>query len=129
MNAAVHHRMTREWARDAGFDERSSEIIGAACLKLDEARISKPWCHFALLGAFPVGWLFFRAALASNNLVLLGFSLHCLQDGVGHGWIPPWRHVPELDDWRRLDPVRQAHLELKTRRCLASYAKRTAQGV
>jgi hypothetical protein len=89
MGPEVHWRLTRHWAREAGFSEQDAEVIAKADLAFDarfpaRASLKNITRHFA-----PTAWLWsahhLRNAIALRDLEQLGFALHCAQDAVSHG--------------------------------------------
>ncbi len=109
MGPHVHHKLTRAWAMEEGFSEREAELIARADIGFDRrypARASfvNITRHFA-----PTAWLwsarYLALAMDWGDLMMLGYALHCAQDGVAHGRIGT-RHIvqamglrPDPDVW------------------------------
>ena len=111
MGTYVHRALTKKWALQAGFSAETAEQISLACYKFDGLLWSKLWCHFAILGAWPAGKVFLFVARRRHSAKLLGYAVHCAQDSIGHGWVLPWNHTPDLDDWNAAGAAKQQKIE------------------
>jgi hypothetical protein len=89
MGPEVHLRRTHAWALDEGFTPAEAEMIARFDLGYDSrypARrsVKNITRHFA-----PMAWLwsryYLRRAVATNDLMMLGYALHTAQDAVSHG--------------------------------------------
>jgi hypothetical protein len=112
MGPYVHRDLTIKWAGEAGFSPEDAEIISRANLEIDKKRLAKPWIHFPLFGAFLFSRLLARRARRRRDLILLAYALHAVQDGYSHGWILPFRHTPELDEWSHAAPDTQERIKI-----------------
>lgn len=120
MGPYVHRDLTIKWAIEAGFTPKEAKRIGRANIDLDRKRWVKPWVHFRLFGASLIGRILARIARRRRDFVLLGYGLHAVQDALGHGWILPFMHKSELDDWSKASPatqerIKQASLDILNR--------------
>jgi hypothetical protein len=89
MGPQVHLTLTRAWAIEEGFSGPEADLIARADIGFDtrypaRASLLNITRHFA-----PTAWLWSARylALAANwgDLMMLGYALHCAQDGVAHG--------------------------------------------
>lgn len=133
----VHFRFTMQWAIDEGMDPAEAEAVGTA-----DARVDQLWPghtkwarHFnptAQLVMAPLEW---RRALAAARagdragaLAHLGYHLHSLQDGVGHG-ILGLNHLAfdahikrrDPDDWSGMPESYHRRIEAGTRRAVRRF--------
>jgi hypothetical protein len=136
----VHLRLTARWAQDEGFSSDEAERIGLEDLGVD-ARWpgrSKPWRHFNPTATLLFAPLYLNRALKlartgdpatrPEALDWLGRSLHCKQDGIGHGrfglshirWDLGWlkRHP---DVWSTMPPEMRERMERETRERLRRF--------
>lgn len=99
MGPQVHLTLTRAWAREEGFSEEEAELIARADIAFDtrypvRASFVNMTRHFA-----PAAWLwsarYLTRAASWGDLMLLGYALHCAQDGVAHGRLGT-RHLSAL---------------------------------
>jgi hypothetical protein len=106
MGPKVHMTLTRRWAIEEGFSEREAELIARADIGFDRrypVRVSlvNITRHFA-----PTAWVwsarYLKRAARWGDLMLLGYALHCAQDGVAHGRFGS-RHLSALV-FRRTSP-------------------------
>jgi hypothetical protein len=121
MGPYVHRDLTIKWALAAGFSPEDADIIAHANMAIDKRRLAKPWVHFRLFGALPVGRLMARRARRRRDLVLLAYALHTVQDGYGHGWILPFQHRSSLDEWSHATPITQDRIKRASEDLLAGY--------
>lgn len=117
----MHRDLTVKWAIKAGFTPEEAERIGRACLDFDKKKWVKPWVHFRLFGAGLIGRILARIARQRRDLVLLGYGLHAVQDAFGHGWILPFQHKPELDDWSKAGNDTKNRIETTSLAILTRY--------
>jgi hypothetical protein len=89
MGPEVHLRRTHAWALDEGFDAAAAELIARSDLGYDvrypaRRSVKNITRHFA-----PTAWMWSRyymsRAIATNDLMMLGYALHTAQDAVSHG--------------------------------------------
>ena len=121
MGPYVHRELTFKWAVAVGFSPEDASTISLACIDFDRKKWTKPWAHFRLFGANIVSRLILRSARKRRSEVLLGYSIHAAQDAIGHGWILPFTHRPELDDWAAAAPEIQERIERATISILRSF--------
>ena len=121
MGPYVHRELTSKWAVAAGFSPEDAKTIGLACIDFDRKKWTKPWAHFRLFGANVISRLILRSARKRHNQIFLGYAIHAAQDAIGHGWILPFRHRPELDDWNNTAPEIQERIERSTINILQSF--------
>ena len=114
MGPYVHRDLTSKWAITAGFSPEDAKAIGLACIDFDRKRWTKPWAHFRLFGANIISRLILRSARKRRSEVLLGYAIHAAQDAIGHGWILPFMHRTELDDWNAAQPEIKERIEWVT---------------
>ncbi len=100
-------------------------MIGQACLRFDALRWTKPWGHFRLMGAGLISHLTARLAGRRRNLSRLGYALHMAQDAIGHGWVAPFMHKPELDDWSTASDAIKQEIRDVSARMLTAYQFRS----
>lgn len=136
MGPKVHMTLTRQWAIEEGFSERDAELVALANLGFDarhpaRASLANITRHFA-----PAAWLwsagYLKRAARWRDLMLLGYALHCAQDGVAHGWLGT-RHLSALafnrqspDSWEGSSLGVQRRTEAVTRARLRHYRARAA---
>lgn len=134
MGPTVHLIMTRTWARESGFDSADAEVIAQADLAFDacfpaRASLANITRHFA-----PWAWLwsrsYLRRAVATGDLLMLGYALHCAQDAVAHGTLGE-NHVladvglrREPDSWDAAPPGIRSRIERVSRERLLRYRQR-----
>lgn len=99
MGPKVHMALTMQWAVEEGFSEREAALVAHADVGFDSryparASLANITRHFA-----PAAWLwsahYLRRAIRGGDLMLLGYALHCAQDGVAHGRLGT-RHLSAL---------------------------------
>lgn len=99
MGPQVHLKLTRQWALEEGFSETEAELIARSDISFDKlyparASLVNLTRHFA-----PATWVwaevYMRRAVRQGDLMLLGYALHCAQDGVAHGRVGT-RHLSAL---------------------------------
>ncbi|MGB4581706.1 MAG: hypothetical protein WBI91_07585 [Coriobacteriia bacterium] len=133
MGPQVHLKLTRIWAMEEGFSEREAEFIAHADSGFDRrypARASfvNITRHFA-----PTAWIwslrYLGLAARWGDLMMLGYSLHCAQDGVAHGRIGT-RHLvqatglrPNPDVWETSPAGVKRRTEAVTRERLRRFRK------
>ncbi len=131
MGPKVHLTLTRQWAIEEGFSEREAELIARADIGFDtrypaRASFENITRHFA-----PTVWVwsarYLKRAARWGDLMLLGYALHCAQDGVAHGRIGT-RHLSALafkranpDAWETSPVGVQRRTEAVTRERLRRY--------
>jgi len=136
MGPKVHMTLTRQWAIEEGFSERDAELVARADIGFDSrypARASfvNITRHFA-----PSAWLwsafYLKRASRWSDLMLLGYALHCAQDGVAHGRLGT-RHLSALafkrqspDMWETSPAGVQRRTEAVTRARLRRFRTRRA---
>ncbi|MRS12175.1 MAG: hypothetical protein EG823_03780 [Actinobacteria bacterium] len=133
MGPHVHMNLTRQWALEEGFGEREAELVAVANLAFDSryparasfANITK---HFA-----PTAWAwsarYLSIAVRGGDLMMLGYALHCAQDGVAHGRLGE-KHLLTLaglgrhpDFWDRAPRSVQRRIEAVTRHRLRRFVR------
>jgi hypothetical protein len=136
----VHYRFTMQWAIDEEMDPLEAEAVGTA-----DARVDQLWPghtkwarHFNPTAALVMAPLEWRRALAAARsgdraaaLDHLGYSLHSLQDGVGHGALGlnhllfdhKFRGNP--DDWSQMPESYHVRIEQGTRRAVRRFLAAT----
>ena len=133
MGPTVHLVLTRTWARECGFSGEDAEIIAQSDLAFDAryparqslANITR---HFA-----PWAWVwsgsYFRRAVGTRDLVMLGYALHCAQDAVAHGTLGE-NHLlanvglrREPDSWDAAPPGIKSRIERVSRERLVRYRR------
>lgn len=111
MGPKVHMTLTRQWAIEAGYSEHDAELLARADIGFDSryparASLVNITRHFA-----PTAWLwsafYLRRAVRWGDLMLLGYALHCAQDGVAHGRLGT-RHLSSLAFKRQSPDVWEA---------------------
>lgn len=137
MGPTVHSILTRTWARECGFSTEDAGVIAQADLAFDtrypaRASLANITRHFA-----PWAWLwsrsYFRRAIATRDLVLLGYALHCAQDAVAHGTLGESHLLAnvglrrEPDSWDAAPPGIRARIERVSRERLIRYRKLSGQ--
>ena len=131
MGPKVHMTLTRQWAIEEGFSERDAELVARADIGFDSryparASFTNITRHFA-----PAAWFwsasYLRRAARWRDLMLLGYALHCAQDGVAHGRLGT-RHLSALafkqqspDMWETSPKGVQRRTEAVTRARLRRY--------
>lgn len=138
----VHFRLTAQWAVEEGMLESNSHVVAEADLEVDMLWPgSRLWGrHFnpmaTLIHAPRYRAEAIRLELAGEHLaalVALGRSLHCLQDGVGHGRLG-WAHglynlgllKRHPDEWKDMPPKMRASIERVTREAVRSFLEESA---
>jgi hypothetical protein len=134
----VHHRFTSEWAAEEGLTPSDAEVVGEADIQVDLLWPgSRRWGrHFNPMATLVFGPLYYRRAVraasgdgsASESLVALGRCLHCLQDGIGHGFLG-LAHVKltlgltdrNPDEWNTMPPKTRTAIERSTRATVRRY--------
>lgn len=99
MGPRVHFTLTRTWAKEEGFSDGEAELIARADIGFDtrypaRASFVNITRHFAPTAWLWSAWYLSRAA-SWGDLMLLGYALHCAQDGVAHGRLGT-RHLMAL---------------------------------
>lgn len=135
MGPTVHLVLTREWARECGFPGEDAEVIAQSDLAFDtrfpaRASLVNITRHFA-----PGAWLwsrsYFRRAVGTRDLLLLGYALHCAQDAVAHGTIGENHLLADVglrrepDSWDAAPPGIKARIERVSRERLIAYRRAT----
>lgn len=131
MGPKVHMTLTRQWAIEEGFSPREAELLGRADLSFDSrfparASLANITRHFA-----PSAWVwsacYLRRSVRWGDLMLLGYALHCAQDGVAHGRVGT-RHLAAVafkrqnpDMWETSPAGVQRRCEAVTRARLRRY--------
>lgn len=133
MGPRVHLTLTRSWAREEGFSDREAELIARADIGFDTRYPARGsfvniMRHFA-----PAVWVwsarYLARAAAWGDLMLLGYALHCAQDGVAHGRIGT-RHLvqatglrPNPDVWETSPEGVKRRTEAVTRERLRRFKR------
>jgi len=133
----VHYRFTMQWAIDEGMDALEAEAVGTA-----DARVDQLWPghtkwarHFNPTAALVMAPLEWRRALAAARsgdraaaLDHLGYSLHSVQDGVGHGLLGLNHLAYDLDikkrdpdDWSGMPESYHVRIERGTHRAVRRF--------
>jgi hypothetical protein len=139
MGPDVHFQLTYRWAVEEGFGHEEAERVAAADVGYDElypARrsLTNITRHFA-----PWAWLwschYLRRAIRLDDLVLLGWALHCAQDAVAHGTLGE-KHLllrarlgRDPDSWAGAPLGVKRRVEAVSRRRLACYRDTTGRSV
>jgi len=135
MGPTVHLTLTHDWAIEEGLSEAEARIVARANLGFDArypaiASLANITRHFA-----PAAWLwsaaYFRRAVRWRDLMMLGYALHCAQDGVAHGRLGT-RHLVynagigvSPDVWETATGSVRRRTEAITRKRLRLYRDRT----
>jgi hypothetical protein len=133
MGPRVHLTLTRRWAIDEGFTQDEAELIARANVTFDSrfparSSLGNMSRHFA-----PTAWLwsawYLGRARRWRDPLLLGYALHCAQDGVAHGRMGT-RHLSALafkraspDMWEEASAGVQRRTEQVTRARLQRYRR------
>lgn len=136
---AVHMHMTTKWAVEEGLTELEAAIVADADIRTDALwpgnRIF--WRHFNPTARLIFGPLELRRAIRAAAkgerraaLDHLGYSLHSMQDSVGHGLLG-FNHLlfdagvlgRNPDVWELMPPSTQAGIERLTRRTVRRFVE------
>lgn len=135
MGPKVHLTLTRLWAVEEGFSEHDADLIARSNLGFDarypaRASLVNISRHFA-----PTAWMwsarYLDLAVRWHDLMLLGYALHCAQDGVAHGRLGTHHLVqttglrPNPDVWETASPGVRRRTEAVTRERLRRYRSLT----
>ncbi|MHB1017463.1 MAG: hypothetical protein ACYC2X_06220 [Coriobacteriia bacterium] len=133
MGPTVHLIKTRAWAGESGFSPGEAEIIAQADLAFDarfpaRGSLLNITRHFA-----PWAWLwsrtYFRRAVGTRDLVMLGYALHCAQDAVAHGTLGENHLLADVglrrepDSWDAAPPGIRVRIEHVSRDRLGRYRR------
>jgi hypothetical protein len=140
----VHFRFTMQWAIDEGMDPLEAEAVGTA-----DARVDQLWPghtrwarHFNPMAALAMAPLEMRRAMSAARagdraaaLDHLGYSLHSVQDGIGHGLLG-LNHLAyrmktrsgDPDDWSAMPESYRRRIESGTRGALRRFLAATRSG-
>lgn len=135
MGPTVHLIKTRAWARESGFSSGEAEVIAQSDLAFD-ARFRARGSLLNLTRHFaPSAWLwsrsYFRRAVGTRDLVMLGYALHCAQDAVAHGTLGENHLLADVglrrepDSWDAAPPGIKMRIERVSRDRLLRYRRLT----
>jgi len=133
----VHFRFTMQWAIDEGMDPLEAEAVGRADAHVDQlwpghTKWARHFNPMAQLVMVPLEWRRSRAAARAGDraaaLEHLGYCLHSVQDGVGHGLLGlnhlayDWKiKKRDPDDWSGMPPSYHRRIEAGTRRAVRRF--------
>ena len=132
----VHYRLTARWAREEGLDEPEAQRAAVADTEVDRLWPgSEKWSrHFNPTATLFWAPYYLVRAARDVSPVLLGYALHCRQDGIGHGGVG-LAHLRfrfgmlerDPDVWETMPARKRAAIERDTRRMVRWYVAEVAR--